>query len=51
MLSFRAGLGSDRELLEDPETRRIFEDYASDNQLFLNDFRNAYTRLMNFGYA
>eukprot|EP00892_Ulva_mutabilis_P011501 jgi/Ulvmu1/8723/UM047_0064.1 len=51
VLSFQAGLGSDRELLEDPETRAIFEDYANNNQRFLDDFRDAYTRLMGFGYA
>jgi hypothetical protein len=45
-----SGLGSDRQLLN-PRTRPIVDEYAANNQRFLNDFRTAYIKLMSFGYS
>jgi hypothetical protein len=45
-----SGLGSDRQLLLNPGTRDIVVEYSKNNEVFLRDFRDAYIKLMSFGY-
>ncbi|KAL3655826.1 putative L-ascorbate peroxidase 6 [Castilleja foliolosa] len=43
------GLPSDRALVEDDECNRWITKYANDQDLFFEDFRNVYTKLVNTG--
>lgn len=43
------GLSSDRSLPEDDECLRWIRIYADDQMAFFNDFKNAYTKLVNSG--
>ncbi|CAN0877576.1 Putative L-ascorbate peroxidase 6 [Linum grandiflorum] len=43
------GLPSDRALVEDDECLRWIEVYASNQEMFFRDFKNAYTKLVNSG--
>ncbi|EPS62370.1 hypothetical protein M569_12421, partial [Genlisea aurea] len=48
-MSKMIGLPSDRALVEDEECRQWISNYADDQNLFFNDFKNAYTKLVNNG--
>jgi hypothetical protein len=48
ILASSVGLGSDKQLVMDPETLPIVKDLAANNQKFLNEFRAAYIKMMNF---
>ncbi|XP_076951531.1 putative L-ascorbate peroxidase 6 [Bidens hawaiensis] len=43
------GLPSDRALIEDAECLRWISEYADDQDLFFEDFKNAYIKLVNSG--
>lgn len=48
ILASGVGLGSDQQLVKDPETLAIVKDLAANNQKFQNEFRSAYIKLTNF---
>ncbi|KAF3447113.1 hypothetical protein FNV43_RR12293 [Rhamnella rubrinervis] len=48
-MSSMIGLPSDRALVEDDECLRWITQYANNQNLFFEDFRKAYTKLVNFG--
>ena len=45
--SDRVGLGTDQQLARDPETRRIVQEFANNNQKFVDEFRTTYVKLSN----
>ncbi|XP_057477381.1 putative L-ascorbate peroxidase 6 [Actinidia eriantha] len=48
-MSSMIGLPSDRALVEDDECRRWISKYANDQNLFFEDFKNVYIKLVNTG--
>ncbi|CAA0822760.1 Putative L-ascorbate peroxidase 6 [Striga hermonthica] len=48
-MSSMIGLPSDRALVEDEECIRWISKYANDQDLFFEDFKNVYTKLVNTG--
>ena len=45
--SDRVGLGTDQALVRDPETRPIVQEFAANNQKFVDEFRTTYVKLSN----
>lgn len=48
-MSSMVGLPSDRALVDDEECQRWISEYAANQGLFFEDFKNAYTKLVNAG--
>ncbi|CAK9312826.1 unnamed protein product [Citrullus colocynthis] len=48
-MSSMIGLPSDRALADDDECLRWIKEYANDQNVFFEDFQNAYTKLVNSG--